>query len=80
MSKKHDAAIEAQQYTPRLIAGVCGNCTHRVATMNLPLWMRGQPKYTPEKHGVESNICGIGGFPVKKLGSCCEHAFAGDAA
>lgn len=77
MSKKHEAAIEAQQYTPRFIAGVCGNCVHRVAKMTLPLWMHGQPHYTPETHGVESNKCGLGGFPVKKLGSCCEHAFAG---
>ena len=77
MSKKHEAAIEAQQYTPKFQAGVCWNCAHRVETRVLPLWMCGQPHYTPETHGVEKNACGIGGFPVKKLGSCCEHAFAG---
>ena len=77
MSKKHEAAIAAQQYTPRLIAGVCGNCTHRVSTLVLPAWMRDKPHYTPETHGAENNKCGIGGFPVKQLGSCCEHAFAG---
>ena len=75
MSKKHEAAIEAQQYTPRFIAGICGNCAHRVADMAL---MQKQPGvWDVEKYGVENNRCGIGGFHVKKLGSCCEHAFAG---
>jgi hypothetical protein len=78
MSKKHEAAIERQQYTPKLIAGTCGNCANRVAKLVLPAWMRDKPHYTPETHGVENNTCGIGGFPVKKLGSCCEHAFAGE--
>lgn len=78
MSKKHEAAIEAQQYTPRFIAGICGNCAHRVADMALPAWMQKQPGvWDVEKYGVENNRCGIGGFHVKKLGSCCEHAFAG---
>ena len=80
MANKHDAAIERQQYTPKLIAGTCGNCTHRKAVTVLPAWMRGNPEYTPETHGVESNTCGIGGFPVKKLGSCCEHAFEAESA
>jgi len=75
MSKKHEAAIERQQYTPKLIAGTCGNCAHRVVTLVLPAWMNNNPIYTPEAHGVENNKCGIGGFPVKKLGSCCEHAY-----
>lgn len=79
MASKHEAAIERQQYTPKMIAGTCGNCGHRVVRMVLPAWMRGKPEYTPEKHGVESNVCGIGGFPVKKLGSCAEHAFAAGA-
>lgn len=81
MSKKHAAAIEAQQYTPKFQAGVCGNCAHRVVTLVLPAWMRGKPNYySPETHGVENSACGIGGFPVKKLGSCCEHAFSGEPA
>jgi hypothetical protein len=80
MSKKHKAAIEAQQYTSKFQAGVCGNCAHRVVKMQLPLWMRGQPHYTPETHGAEQSTCGIGGFQVRKLGSCCEHAFAGEPA
>lgn len=78
MSKKHEAAIERQQYTPKLIAGTCGNCAHRVVKLVLPAWMRGKPHYAPETHGQEQNSCGIGGFPVKKLGSCAEHAFAAD--
>ena len=80
MSKKHEAAIERQQYTPKFQAGVCGNCAHRVVTLVLPAWMRGQTGYTLDKHGQEGNSCGIGDFPVKKLGSCCEHAFAGEPA
>ena len=78
MSKKHAAAIEAQQYTPKFQAGVCGNCAHRVATLALPRWMEGNPAYTAKAHGIEVNHCGIGKFRVMKLGSCCEHAFAAD--
>jgi hypothetical protein len=78
MSEKHKAAIERQQYTPKLIAGTCGNCAHRVVTLVLPAWMRGDPKYAPETHGVENSACRIGGFPVKKSGSCAEHAFAAE--
>ena len=78
MSKKHEAAIERQQYTPKLIAGVCGNCAHMLCDMELPAWMQKQPGVWGDEYKQEkSHRCGIGGFPVKKLGSCCEHAFAG---
>jgi hypothetical protein len=78
MSKKHQAAMEAQQYTPKFIAGVCGNCTHMTFDMELPAWMQEQAGVWDDKYKIEKNHrCGIGGFPVKKLGSCCEHAFAG---
>lgn len=81
MSKKHEAAIEAQKYTPKFIAGVCGNCAYRIATKTLPTWMQKQPGvWDVETYVVESSRCGVGGFPVKKLGSCCEHAFAGEVA
>ncbi len=77
MSKQYKAAIEAQQYTPKLIAGVCGNCTHMKCDMELPAWMQRQPGVWEDKYKVAKNLrCGIGGFPVKKSGSCCEHAFA----
>ena len=78
MSKKNAAAIEAQQYTPKLIAGICGNCAHRTFDMELPAWMQKQPGVWDDKYKLEANQrCGIGGFPVKKLGSCSKHAFAG---
>ena len=81
MSKKHEAAIEAQQYTPKFVAGVCGNCTHMRLDLELPAWMQKQPGVWDDKYKLEKNHrCGIGGFPVKKLGSCCEHAFAGEPA
>ena len=71
----HKAAIKNQQYTPKLKVGVCGNCAHRVATKTLPAWMQKQTEkqtgeWDVDVYGVESNSCGIGGFQVKKLGSC----------
>jgi hypothetical protein len=76
MSKNYSEAIEAQQYTPKFIAGVCGNCTHMERDKELPAWMQKQPGVWDDKYKLEKNHrCGIGGFPVKKLGSCSEHAF-----
>ncbi len=77
MSKKHAAAIERQRYTPKLIAGVCGNCAHMRFDMELPFWMQQSVHKCGDEHKQEKNHrCAIGGFPVKKLGSCAEHAFA----
>ena len=78
MSKKLRAAIEAQQYTSKLISGTCGNCLHVVPVMGERL-MYLNPHQTMEGTEIRSvevgQKCGIGGFSVKKLGSCAEHAF-----
>jgi hypothetical protein len=81
MSKKHEAAIERQQYTPKLIAGTCGNCAHVVDVTGQRLVYVDPSNYgkgTRMAAVVVGQKCGLGGFPVKKLGSCCEHAFAGE--
>jgi len=81
MSAKHKNAIEAQQYEPKFVPGVCGNCAHLKFDLKLPTWMEKQPGVWGDNDRQEKNHrCGLGGFPVKKGGSCAEHAFAGDAA
>ncbi len=83
MSKQSEAK-ERQQYTPKLIPGVCGNCEHMTCEKRLPDWMADENKarpgrYTVEQHGLIKDLrCGIGGFAVKKMGSCSEHAFKAD--
>ena len=85
MSKQSEAK-ERQQYTAKLIPGTCSNCEHFQFDRALPEWMEQHNKdrahvqhfvpYTVDKHGLVKNMrCGIGGFAVKKLGSCTEHAF-----
>lgn len=81
MSKKHEAAIERQQYTPKMISGVCGNCAHVVDVVGQRLVYVDATNYGKGTRMADVSVgqkCGIGGFPVKKLGSCCEHAFAGE--
>lgn len=73
MSRQSDAK-ERQQYTPKLIAGVCCNCNHYVSKKSTREGVFGGT-YTDESN----KRCGIGGFAVKKLGSCAEHAFAPDS-
>ena len=78
MNKKQVAAIEAQQYTPKLISGTCGNCEHLVTVMGERL-MFVNPNQMMEGKEIRlvevDQKCGIGEFSVKKLGSCAEHAF-----
>jgi len=79
MSKKSQEAIERQQYTPKFIAGVCGNCAYMKVDLELPAWMKKQPGVWGDEFRQEKNHrCAIGGFSVKKLGSCAEHAFSGE--
>jgi hypothetical protein len=84
MSKQSEAK-ERQQYTPKLIPGVCGNCAQMTCKKRLPAWMERDKKswdgkpFTVEEHGVVKDMrCGIGGFAVKKTGSCSEHCFKAD--
>lgn len=66
MSKQSEAK-DRQQYTPKLIPNVCGNCAHYKSSTTTRQGIFGGT-YTDEanKH------CGIGGFAVKKMGSCAE--------
>lgn len=77
MSKQSEAK-ERQQYTPKFIAGVCGNCAHFACDIALPDWMARQNIERPGQwdiasYGQEGNKrCTLGGFAVKKGGSCNE--------
>lgn len=84
MSKQSEAK-ERQQYTPKFIAGTCGNCFHFACEIALPAWMArqnyvamGEGKVLPwniKEYGQEGNRrCTLGGFAVKKAGSCTEWA------
>ena len=85
MSKQSDAK-ERQQYTPKFIPNVCGNCAHFAFDIQLPDWMRrqnesgeregkGKSRWDIAEYGQERNKrCTLGGFAVKKTGSCAEWA------
>lgn len=81
MSKKSKQAEakERQQYTDKLIPGVCGNCAHCDPVMGERLAYIDQGCWSKGTHLVPvqvSQTCVKGGFNVKKMGSCAEHAFA----
>ena len=65
MSKQSEAKIR-QDYTPKLIPQVCSNCASYKCDS------------TKHEHAFGSYVkvsnqrCGIGGFAVKKTGSCAE--------
>ena len=67
MSKKSEAK-ERQGYVPKFIPNVCGNCLH----------FRSEIVKTRGTYGLwtkETNMrCEIGGFKVKKQGTCQEWA------
>ena len=76
MKKSHQDAIDRQHYTPKFVPGVCGNCVHMRCDLELPAWMKRQSRVWDDKYKQEKNHrCNIGHFPVKKNGSCAEHAF-----
>ena len=75
MSKKYESAIATQQYTPKSIPPVCGNCSNMKFDMELPKWMQLDPDDWDDSCKRATNLrCGIGGFRVKKQGSCAEYA------
>lgn len=81
MSKQSEAKA-SQNYIPK--AHNCGDCANLKMDLVLPAWMREQNAKEPGRWGddraCEKNIrCGIGGFVVKKMGSCGQH-IAKDAA
>ncbi|HEX7687314.1 MAG TPA: hypothetical protein VF453_06395 [Burkholderiaceae bacterium] len=70
MSKQSEAK-ERQCYTPKLIPSVCGNCAHKRSTITEhPAEFSWSKPYTTEK----DLRCAIGGFAVRKMGSCSEWA------
>jgi len=63
MSKQQDAKA-LQGYVPKAEPQTCGNCVQFRSELG-----------PPEKYGYqkEMNIhCGLGGFAVKKLGTCTQ--------
>ena len=76
MSKQTEAK-ERQAYTPKAIPQTCGNCAHFTADrVNRNAAYMGQAGVTA--YWEDTNMrCGIGGFAVKKMGTCNE--FAGKA-
>jgi len=82
---KQSEAKERQQYTPKLIPNTCGNCAHFACDIALPDWMERQNSVKPGRwdiadYGQEGNKrCTLGGFAVKKAGSCAEWAGAQEA-
>jgi hypothetical protein len=81
MSKQSEAK-ERQLYTPKFVPGTCGNCVYCEPVMGERLtyidplhWSKGthmQSVQTGQK-------CGLGGFAVKKHGSCTEHVRVDDS-
>ncbi len=70
-------------YTDKPVLAICSNCKNFASEMVLAPWMvernnsgegvyfENDAKYTVEKHGIEKNLrCTVGGFAVKKMGSC----------
>lgn len=77
MSKQSEAK-EKQGYVAKA-PKTCGNCANFTCDLELPAWMArlkvdplGRP-YSIEEYGHETNKrCGLGGFAVKKSGTCNE--------
>jgi hypothetical protein len=66
MSKQSEAK-EKQGYVPKAIPQTCGNCGHFLSTKAKCAGYFGG-EYIDEK-----NLrCGVGGFAVKKMGTCNE--------
>lgn len=70
MSKQSEAKAK-QCYVPKVTPMVCSNCKHYESTITERKGMFGGIyKDESEKR------CGIGGFAVKKTGTCNLHTFA----
>jgi hypothetical protein len=72
MSKQSEAKA-AQGYMPNPMA--CANCMHLKFEMELPRWMQEENLQSPGRYGdgqaLQKNLrCGLGGFAVKKMGTC----------
>lgn len=71
MSKQSEAK-EKQCYVPKVILMTCSNCTHYQSKIT-----EREGVFGGTYHDESDKRCGIGGFAVKKLGSCNLHEFAG---
>lgn len=81
MSKQSEAK-EKQVYVAKVMPMTCGNCAHLKCDMELPKWMAhenaashalGRPAKYGDNNKAQKNLrCGIGGFAVKKMGTCDE--------
>jgi len=69
MSKQSDAKA-AQGYIAKAVPQTCGNCKHfQFERVNANAADMGKPMVS--EYWVDANLrCGIGGFAVKKLGTC----------
>lgn len=81
--RKQSEAKERQEYTPRLVAGTCGNCADsREVMSNVLRYIDPLRPFDGTHYVMEATSlkCGVGGFAVKKMGSCAQHRFKGEAA
>jgi hypothetical protein len=81
-ASKQALAKEAQGYDPTPAARTCSNCAHKASEMALADWMvRDNAKRAAaglriafgEVNKVERSLrCGVGGFAIKKMGTCTQ--------
>ena len=85
MSNQSEAK-EKQGYVPKFEPNLCGNCSNLKFNLELPAWMQQHnaavaageytfghsTAYGDENRQPQNLRCGIGGFAVKKQGSCGE--------
>lgn len=70
MSKQSEAKKQ-QKYNPKPDPADCAHCEHFTSEQV------GNKGYGGKMYYQEKNMrCGIGGFAVKKRGTCANHAFA----
>lgn len=72
MSKQSEAKAK-QCYVPKITPMVCSNCKQYESTITERKGVFGSVY-----HDESEKRCGIGGFAVKKMGTCNLHEYAGD--
>ena len=81
MSKQSDAK-ERQMYTPKFVPMTCSNCAHVVPVMGQRLVYVNPYRSIEGTRMADVEVgqrCGLGGFAVKKMGSCNEHTYREEA-
>jgi transcriptional regulator with AAA-type ATPase domain len=68
MSKQSEAK-ERQQYVSKIEPAVCMNCAHYESSI-----VEFEGVFGGVYKGESNKRCGIGGFAVKKMGTCIEWA------